>query len=164
MRGAFSQSLYFILLLTAVLLGAAGCYDMHEQPSFKAQEGPRLTSPDESVPIQGKEVFVQDEALINPAPRTDDSVKKGRRIYEIYCLMCHGSQGMGDGLVGKKFLPQPANLNEERIQRLSDADLYKRVTFGYGSMPSFKKRIPPDDRWDLVNYLRDFRETPFSKK
>ena len=99
MRGAFSQSRYFILLLTVVLLGAAGCYDMHEQPSFKAQEGPRLTSPDESVPIQGKEVFVQDEALINPVSRTDDSVKKGRRIYEIYCLMCHGSQGMGDGLV-----------------------------------------------------------------
>ncbi len=147
------------VLFMAVLLGAVGCYDMSDQPSYKAQEGPRLSSPDEAVPIQGKEVFVQGEALINPISRTDTSVKRGRRVFEINCIMCHGAEGKGDGPVGEKFLPQPANLHEERIQKLSDADLYKRITFGFGSMPSFKKRIPPVNRWDLVNYLRDFEET-----
>lgn len=146
-----------MVLVLLVLAGTPGCRDMDDQPAFKAQEGPRLTSPPDSVPVQGKEVFVGGDVLINPYARTDDSVGRGKRIFAINCAMCHGKEGLGDGPVGKKFLPQPANLHEPRVQRLSDADIYKRITFGFGSMPSFKNRIPPDDRWTLVNYLRDFR-------
>jgi mono/diheme cytochrome c family protein len=156
MRPALSAFSGLVLLMTAVVSGTTGCYDMHDQPSYKAQEGPRLAAPDESVPVQGKEAFVAGEALINPFVRTDVSVERGKTLYDINCAMCHGEQGLGDGAVGKKFLPQPANLREERIQRLSDADLFKRITYGFGSMPSFKKRIKPNDRWNLVNYLRDF--------
>ena len=153
-----SISLFHLVFGILFVILLSGCYDMHDQPSFKAQEGPRLYSPKESVPVQGKEVFVSGDALINPFPSDDSTIERGKRLYEINCAMCHGNQGMGDGAVGKKFLPQPANLHEERIQRLSDADLFVRITYGFGSMPPFQKRILPDDRWKLVNYLRDFRD------
>ncbi|MEK6775461.1 MAG: cytochrome c [bacterium] len=147
------------LLMTAFLLGIVGCHDMEDQPSFKAQEGPRLSSPDESVPVQGKEVFVPGETLINPVPASEASVQRGKTLFEINCAMCHGKQGFGDGPVGKKFLPQPANLHEQRIQQMNDAEIFIRITSGFGTMPSFQRRITPQERWNLVNYLRGFKET-----
>ncbi len=136
-----------------------GCYDMHDQPSFKAQEGPRLSSPSESVPVQGKEVFVPGETPMNTVPSTEASVQRGRLLFEINCAMCHGPQGQGDGAVGLKFLPRPPNLHEARIRKLTDADLFRRITHGFGTMPPFQKRISPTDRWHLVDYLRALQET-----
>jgi mono/diheme cytochrome c family protein len=145
--------------MASLIVVLAGCYDMHDQPSYKAQEGPRLQSPEDAVPVQGKETYSKGEALINPMGKTDESVKRGRRVYEINCAMCHGPKGLGDGPVGKQFLPQPPSLHSERIHRLSDADIFKRITSGWGTMPAFKTRIDPEDRWNVVNAVRDFRES-----
>ncbi|MDX1763560.1 MAG: cytochrome c [bacterium] len=144
-----------MLVLTS-LFGLTGCYDMHDQPSYKAQEGPRLYPPEGSVPIQGLEVWAS-EAPANPVARSEDSVEQGRALYAINCAMCHGLEGAGDGPVGKKWLVPPANLNKERIQNLQDGELFKRITEGYGTMPGLKKRVPPEDRWHIVNYIREFR-------
>jgi len=148
-------------ILAAGLLwtAATACHDMHDQPSFKAQEGPRRTVPQESVPLRGREV-IRGRALMNPFPSDDASVARGRELFGIHCAMCHGPDGRGDGPVGRVFAPRPADLHQPRIQRLSDADLYRRITVGFGAMPAFGRRIAVPDRWHLVNALREFREGP----
>lgn len=146
----------YALIAVTWLIGFTGCYDMHDQPSYKAQEGPRLYSPEGSVPVQGLEVLVS-ESPANPIARTEDSEEKGKSLFAINCAMCHGPEGRGDGPVGKKWLVPPANLHKKRIQDLQDGELFKRITAGYGTMPGLKKRIPPEDRWHIVNYVREFR-------
>ena len=143
----------------ALLLAASGCHDMQDQPSYKAQEGPRRTVPGESVPVQGREARGPIPRN-NPVPRDDASLARGRELFGIHCAMCHGTQGRGDGPVARVLVPRPADLHQERIQRLSDADLYRRITGGFGAMPAFGRRIRARDRWCLVHALREFGGEP----
>ncbi len=145
------------LSLLALGWGLAGCYDMHDQPSFKPQEGPRLSSPGEAVPVQGTEILAPGKVPINPVAATEDSLAAGKSLFEINCAMCHGREGRGDGPVGKKWIVPCANLHQERIHRLSDGDLFNRITAGYGTMPGFAKRLAPEERWHIVNYARQFK-------
>lgn len=152
-------SLYPALLsLLFITLLISSCTDMYDQPSFKAQEGPRLSAPEGAVPVRGIEIFSPDERLDNPVSKTHVSIQSGKRLFAINCAMCHGPEGRGDGLVGKKFIPPPPNLHTEKVQSLGESDIHQRITNGYGRMPAFRKRISTENRWNLVNYLKELNE------
>ncbi|NIQ97817.1 MAG: cytochrome c [Desulfuromonadales bacterium] len=141
--------------LAVLCLFSAGCDDMHDQPSFQPQEAPRLTPPENAVPQRGVEVLDRSMSLQNPVPADADSKRRGARLYEINCRMCHGGKE-GAGEVGKKLQPPPPDLHQERVQQLGDGELYKRISLGFGRMPAFDKWLSPPQRWDIVNYLRTF--------
>jgi mono/diheme cytochrome c family protein len=100
--------------------------------------------------------------LRNPTDPSDhDSIARGREIYRVYCIVCHGERGMGDGpLSDANSVPGPfAGVGIiTSASAKSDGYIYnlirvgKGVQFGY-RMPSYK-RIPDMDRWHLVNYVR----------
>ncbi len=155
--GQQRRGLLVWLSLLALWWGLSGCYDMHDQPSFKAQEGPRLSSPGGAVPVQGVEILMPGKVPVNPVAATEDSLAVGQTLFETNCAICHGREGRGDGPVGKKWIVPCANLHQERIHRLSDGDLFNRITAGYGTMPGFARRLSPEDRWHVVNYARQFK-------
>ena len=73
--------------------------EMHYQPSYRAQEGPRLDSPIDAVPITGKEALLTslDEYKALPNPGGDPEL--GRALFAINCIVCHGQQLDGAGPV-----------------------------------------------------------------
>jgi mono/diheme cytochrome c family protein len=144
-----------LLVIAPLLMGALG---MDEQPSFKPYEAPVLTPPPAAVPISGKELPVSwDTPLENPVKATEESVARGKVLFEINCRMCHGSQPGEPGPVGKKLSPPPPDLHQKQAQQLSDADIFKRITLGFGRMPVFGNRLSPAERWDLVNYVHSLK-------
>jgi copper transport protein len=95
---------------------------------------------------------------INPVPPTAESVATGRAAYIINCLPCHGPRGKGDGSIGMTLNPRPADLSQHAVPGVhSDAQLYDWITNGYpGSvMPAFKANLSDEQRWHVVNYLRE---------
>jgi mono/diheme cytochrome c family protein len=115
-----------------------------------------------TVPVQGNEPpllvipanYAAINALENPVPRTAESLDVGKARYDIFCLPCHGAAGRGDGPVNQKLLIAPSLLTEQ-ARRYTDGYLYSIVRHGRGiSMPAYGDRIPPEDRWHVVNYLR----------
>lgn len=145
------------IALGLLLLALVGCGEMYRQPAFQPQEGPRLALPAGSVPITGVErtyADVEGTDLKNPIARDEASTNRGRILYDINCAMCHGYQGKGDGAVASAYVPQPADLTSTRIQGLTDGDLFLRITNGFSTMPAFRKQLTPNDRWQIVNYLR----------
>lgn len=140
--------------------------DMSEQISIKPQESvdpnnPGMAKyPEHSVPVPGTTVFLKDqdmdsaEKLKNPVPADAKSVELGGRLFGIYCTPCHGYKGKGDGLVGKKFLVQPFDLTNERSVGLKDGYIFGKITFGYGTMPSYANDLSPTERWHVINYVR----------
>jgi hypothetical protein len=78
-------------------------------------------------------------------------------LYLINCAMCHGTRDVYLGTVGKIMLPPPPSLHDPRIRTLSDSDLFKRISLGFGRMPAFERLLPVHDRWHLINYLHTFR-------
>ncbi len=142
---------------TAVLLAllVTGCSDMHDQPSFKAQEAPRRSGPAAAVPVQGREKTIGwGDTLLNPVPTDEPSIRQGARLYAINCALCHGTSDGGPGKVGQKFSPPPPQFPQQRIKDLSDAELYKRITLGFGRMPGFNDKLTPTERWQIAVFLK----------
>ena len=156
--------------------------EMHYQPSYRSQEGPRLDVPDSAVPITGKEVVLTSveeyAALQNPG----GDVNNGQALFTINCVVCHGVQMDGQGPVmdNRGATMVPANLMGEVTLERTDGELYGLISFGgntgfttrvpaltdptvdgercvgQGScpMPEFRKLLTESERWDLVAYLR----------
>ncbi len=138
--------------------------DMSEGISVKPQESvdskqPGMaTYPEHSVPVPGTTVFVKDmeaaDKLKNPAAADQKSVELGGRLFGIYCTPCHGYQGKGDGLVGKKLVLQPYDLTADQTKQRSDGYIFGMMTFGGAIMPSYANDLSPAERWHVVNYVR----------
>ena len=103
------------------------------------------------------------------APRDADDLKtpvqnkllaegKGKEIYNLYCLSCHGQYGFGDGAAGTSFDRRPANFHNKKIKAQTDGALFWKLTNGRMNMPAFKKILSDEQRWQVVSYLRKISE------
>jgi mono/diheme cytochrome c family protein len=142
----------FVILIAAPLLMAAIWMD--DQQSYKPYKAPVLAPPAGAVPVSGKELVSQESELQNPIAPTPETVARGRELFEINCAMCHGQTSAERGPVGKKLTPPPPGLDQDMVNGLSDATIFKAITFGFGRMPVFKDKLLPEERWSLVNFLR----------
>jgi mono/diheme cytochrome c family protein len=93
----------------------------------------------------------------NPLAGNNDpaTLEKGRKYYDIYCLVCHGDKGAGDGPVAEKMAVKPRNLLLPEAKAYTDGRIYHAIVAGRGVMGSYAGQIPDDNtRWAIVNYLR----------
>lgn len=166
-------------LLVVATVGLGGCTEvenamarvdilnfMRESPAFDPYEAPRVP-PENSVPVKGPgeawEPAVENtdaalrawgDTMTNPLPMSEEVVTHGAEVFQTYCAVCHGVGGVGDGpIVGPGKLPFATNLMLQTTVDRSDGYLYAIVRLGRGLMPSYR-RIPPSERWAVVNYLR----------
>jgi mono/diheme cytochrome c family protein len=141
-----------VVLIVAPMLIAAIWLD--NQQSYKPYKAPVLAPPAGAVPVTGREIVSQESELRNPVPPTPASVAAGKALFEINCLICHGQTSAERGPVGKKLVPPPPGLDHDMVKGLSDSAIFKAVTFGFGRMPVFQDKLTPQERWNLVNFLR----------
>jgi len=127
-----------------------------------------FSPPEGTLPIGWEDVaqpalldLTAQEALQNPVPRTLTSLKNGEMLFMRYCQTCHGPKGEGDGPVaGPPFGTGPFGLvfpvggPSSMAPAFTDGHIYTTISIGRGRMPNYK-RISPEGRWDLVNYIRD---------
>ena len=140
------------IVAAAPLLMAAIWLD--KQQTHKPYEAPVLSPPADSVPVSGKEIITQASNPKNPVPATAASVEEGKALFETNCVICHGITSAERGPVGKKLMPPPPGLDHDMVKGLTDATIFKAITFGFGRMPVFQDKLTPEERWNLVNYVR----------
>ena len=97
--------------------------------------------------------------LTNPLQPTPQVLARGRRVYEVNCAVCHGTQGAGNGPVvdaNNKFPFAPA-INGAATQARSDGYIYAVIDAGRNFMPPYGARITHADRWAVVTYVRQLQ-------
>ncbi len=141
-----------VLFAVAPLLMAAIWMD--DQQSYKPFKAPVLAPPSGAVPVSGREIVSQESELRNPVPPSIASLEEGKALFETNCVICHGQTSAERGPVGKKLVPPPPGLDQGMVKGLSDAVIFKAITFGFGRMPVFQDKLTPQERWNLVNFLR----------
>ena len=84
------------------------------------------------------------------------AVERGQERYNIYCSMCHGMTGEGDGMIWRRGFRKPPSFFEDRLQEptVSASHLFDVITNGWGAMPSYSDMIPAEDRWKIIAYVR----------
>lgn len=87
--------------------------------------------------------------------------REGKRIFEHYCLVCHGAGGEGDGFNSYNLNPKPHSLADSSyMSRLSDSYLEQVISFGGQSMnksvlmPAYVNTLSEIQINRIINYIR----------
>lgn len=90
---------------------------------------------------------------------TEASYLRGKTVYETFCVMCHGANGDGQGnlVTSGKFGAVP-NYRDPAVSVLSEGEMYHSITYGKGIMGSYASQITPNQRWEVICYIRKFQE------
>jgi len=90
-----------------------------------------------------------------PFAVTRQVLERGRERYNIFCAPCHSRVGDGNGFVPSRgFARQPPSFHIVRLEKAPLGYFYDVITEGFGIMPDYASQIPPQDRWDIVAYVR----------
>ena len=102
-----------------------------------------------------------EKARKNPLTASDANTTAAKQIYMDHCANCHGDTGKGDGSDAMMYDPAPADLTDETpMSKVTDGEIYYQITEGRKPMPSFKKRLTEEQRWQLVLLVRSFAGSP----
>lgn len=130
--------------------------DMADSPTLKPQEN-YLEPPEHSVPLNAilypKTVEEAEANLKNPLPQDDRVIKLGEKMYNTYCVPCHGPTGKGDGSITDVYI-KPPDITDAAFAKRADGFYFYRITFGANVMPGYGHATMPHERWAIVHYLR----------
>jgi len=94
------------------------------------------------------------EADTFPFPIQRSDVERGKKVFEIHCIYCHGRLGDGNGMIVQRGFTHPPSFHEQRLLDAPPGHFYRVITDGYGAMYSQNDKIEPDDRWRVAAYVR----------
>src|SRR5262245_28763295 len=89
-----------------------------------------------------------------PVPITEEIVRRGKGRYEIFCSVCHGLTGNGDGMIVRRGFRRAASFNDDRLRQAPVGHFFDAISNGWGAMPSYAPQIPVQDRWAIIAYIR----------
>ncbi|MBW6460620.1 MAG: c-type cytochrome [Bacteroidales bacterium] len=96
--------------------------------------------------------------LANPLEATAEVIQEGKAHYEIYCAICHGEKGDGQGYLftSRKFTAQPTFLIGDLVKNKQDGEIYHVITVGSlsGLMGAHASQVRPENRWKIIHYVR----------
>ncbi|MFQ5334599.1 MAG: c-type cytochrome [Flavobacteriales bacterium] len=172
-------------LLLAVIISQSACIHDHKKPAYvyfpdmdvsdayetydpnpnfpdgkTAQSSVEGTIPREIVPYpypktpEGMELA--GEKLKNPFEPNEKTLARGKAKYDIYCGICHGEKGNGEGLLYKsgKYPAEPASLVSKDIMERPDGELFHVITMGSAIMGAHAAQIRRADRWKIILYIK----------
>jgi mono/diheme cytochrome c family protein len=180
------QKLFPTALFLTLVVGIVGCNagpnqtnieivdNMMDQESIKSQdwdphdgEKVQMRMPPEGTVSRGNAPyeFASDSAggekQRNPlnGDMSAETLTLGQKTYDVYCKVCHGSEGKGDGAVAEKMAVKPRNLLGADALAYSDGRIYHAITMGKGVMGSYQSQITDAKRrWAVVNYVRSLQK------
>lgn len=101
---------------------------------------------------------VKYDALKNPYTFDENDLEHGRRLYNIQCGICHGSNLDGNGSLYNngegKYTAKPANFNDPAIKGMSDGRIYYTIMYGKNMMGSYASQLNHEERWKVIAYIR----------
>jgi mono/diheme cytochrome c family protein len=169
-KGRWIRFACYALLAVAVV----GCHpDMWVQPKHKAQDQSDFFADGASsrMPVEGTVAYgdVKDDdayyrgyvdgKLVDqmPVPMSRELLERGKERFEVFCINCHGAVGDGQGMIAKRGynVERPvATYHTDRLREMPVGHFFDVITNGYGAMFPFSDRIPVEDRWAIVAYIR----------
>jgi mono/diheme cytochrome c family protein len=150
--------------------------DMMVQPAVqsqsydeKAPNGRTMRVPPEGTvprgftpyPFKAGQDLVAAQAVKNPIAgvMTAEVLAQGKKKYEIYCSVCHGFTGRGDGTVAAVMPLKPPSLVTPKVMDFPDGQIYHIIVRGRGLMGAHGTQVLGSDRWAVVNYIRSLQKS-----
>ncbi len=95
--------------------------------------------------------------LQSPYEITEENITVGNQLYTVYCAVCHGDKGDGQGILAKreKFLGIPSFADPGRNIVLGG--IYHVETYGLNAMGSYASQTSEKERWQIAMHVMDLK-------
>lgn len=162
-----------LALSLALVMAVMGCRrnpDMAQQPKYQPYEPSEFFADGSSARPIVQGTVSRDErragtllhtGMINgkladafPFPITAADMRRGQERFNIYCSVCHGRLGDGQGMIVQRGFKQPPSFHEQRLREAPAGHFYDVISHGYGGMYSYAARVNSEDRWRIAAYIR----------
>lgn len=93
--------------------------------------------------------------LKSPLKVTEKNLKKGKELYTIYCAVCHGKTGEGNGI-----LPERDKFNgipNYKDRDINEGSIYHVIMYGKNLMGSHAAQLTHKERWQVVQYVEKLK-------
>jgi len=93
--------------------------------------------------------------LNSPLEITAEHAANGKELYGIYCAVCHGNKGDGQGILMKreKFLGVPSYADRE----ITPGSIYHVLMYGKNAMGSHAGQVNAEERWQIAQHVMELR-------
>jgi mono/diheme cytochrome c family protein len=130
---------------------------MEIQPAFQPMYHPLPVSAD-AIPVEGAAYNFDLGVPPNPIPADQASIQRGTELFQINCILCHGTGGKGDGPVASKLQNKPFDLTSFPIHSITDGGIFYVISTGVpGKMPALNENLTVRERWDVINFVRTLK-------
>jgi hypothetical protein len=87
---------------------------------------------------------------------SDAQMDEGKRLFNIYCGICHGTNldGQGPLYASGKFAAMPANFKDAKYLHMPVGQMYAAVKFGKNMMGSYASQLDIKQRWMVIAYIK----------
>ena len=122
-----------------------------------------VPAPNGSVPYyygstEEERTRAMNDIIDNPYPITDAGLAKGKELYDIFCGICHGDNGDGNGYLvredGGVYPVQPANMLLPEFVSATNGRYYHAIMQGKNKMGAYADKLNYEERWQVIHYIR----------
>ena len=94
----------------------------------------------------------------NPLPYTEENAEKGKALYDIYCAICHGPKGKGQGTLVKreKILGVPSY--DDVARNVTVGTTFHTIQYGLNSMGSYASQMNTEEAWQISEYVMKLKQ------
>jgi mono/diheme cytochrome c family protein len=140
--------------------------DMQRLTALKRNSGQRFTAlqvQDPAAPAADPAAVVDTTPWLAKVPLDVDEalLARGEQKFNIYCAVCHGVDGAGNGLVNQRAREilsptwqPPSSLHQDYLYQMPDGKIFNTIGNGIRKMPGYGSQIAAADRWAIVAYVR----------
>nr|WP_321243147.1 cytochrome c [uncultured Psychroserpens sp.] len=95
--------------------------------------------------------------LTSPLDSTQIDRLRAGQLYEIYCGICHGKKGDGQGTLVKreKILGVPSY--DDAGRAITVGSIYHTIYYGKNAMGSYANQLNEEERWQVVDYVMELK-------
>lgn len=146
--------------------------NMYESPSYETYREYDIFSDEQSALLPAKGTLARGYSLFeyentnedyerakveltNPLEDSEINAEKGKELYTIYCAICHGNNGDGQGTLVKreKILGIPNYADRE----ITEGSIYHVIYYGKNAMGSHANLLNEEERWQVTAYVQKLR-------
>lgn len=93
--------------------------------------------------------------LKNPFVASEENLAKGKQLYTIYCISCHGKKGDGNGVLSQR--EKFEGIPNYKDRDLVSGNIYHVIMHGKNLMGSHSSQLSYKERWQVVHYVEKLR-------
>ena len=96
-------------------------------------------------------------SLTSPLDSMQIDSKRASALYDIYCGICHGKKGNGQGTLVKreKILGVPSY--DDAGRAITPGSIYHTIYYGKNAMGSYANQLNEEERWQVVDYVMELK-------